>query len=270
MTDERTIDLRPASLSLQALRDQRGVRRADLAERLGRSPQAVLQLERSLDPKVSSLRDFIRALADSTRSTAGDLRLIAEFDDSTYVIDIGSQTEELGEPATRPLGAWKIGAVSWFSSDDGAEMIRDGYIAMSEDEIDVSDHPTDLQLGERLRNAPRETAFGPDGRRSDDDAIARYVRYWRNFLTAVQTDDIVVLPMHDSNVAIGEITSGPYRNGDHPNVKLRHRRDVRWLVSSFSKSRLPDDLRRSIEARGTIHRIRAEDASRRLQALMQP
>lgn len=275
-------------LSLQELREQLGVRRADVARRLGRSPQAVLQFEQGLDPKISTLGDYVRALADELDSITGDVTVTAAFDDDVYELDLGpgSGDDETGatsvgasssEPSPAPpverpseafaareprvnADAWKVGSATWFDPLQAQRMLDEGFIAISEDEIDVSDHPDDRTLAERLRAAPREAE-----RASSDRAIHTFVRYWRTFLTAIRPGDIVVLPRHRSNIAVGIVLGDPIYVADEPDPKLRHRRPVDWIRPDVSKKDLPEDLARSAAARGTIGMIRAADAADRLR-----
>lgn len=274
-------------LSLQALREQLGVRRADVARRLGRSPQAVLQFEQGLDPKIGTLSDYVRALADELDSISGEVTVTATFDDEAFELDLGASTDSLPVPhpeseievevdresapggdlvpatkARATVDAWKIGSATWFSPAQVDRMLAEGFIAMSEDEIDVSDDPDDRTIAQRLRAAPREVE-----RQSGDRAIQTFVRYWRTFLTAIRPGDVVVLPRHRSDVAVGVVTGAPKYVADEPDPKLRHRRAVDWFCPDVAKKDLPDDLARSAAARGTIGMIRAADAANRLLEL---
>lgn len=261
-------------LSLQELREQLGVRRVDVARRLGRTPQAVLQFEQGLDPKVSTLCDYVRALADELDSITGDVMVTAKFDDATYELDLGTEPEpgplpgaDRGSrraaptrpPVTSNSDAWKVGSATWFTPSQVEEMLAGGYIAMSEDEIDVSDSPDDRTLAKRLRDAPREAE-----RQSTERAIQTFVRYWRTFLTAIRPGDVVVLPRHDRNAAIGVVLDEAFYDAEEPDPKLRHRRRVDWFCPDVAKADLPDDLARSAGARGTIGMIRAPNAVERL------
>lgn len=275
-------------LSLQELREQLGVRRADVARRLGRSPQAVLQFEQGLDPKIGTLGDYVRALADELDSISGEVTVTATFDDEAFELDLGASTDSLPVPhaeseievddlhreaapggdlapttkARATVDAWKIGSATWFSPDQVDRMLAEGFIAISEDEIDVSDGPDDRTIAQRLRDAPREVE-----RQSGDRAIQTYVRYWRTFLTAIRPGDVVVLPRHRSNVAVGVVLGEPMYIAEEPDPKLRHRRAVDWFRPDLAKNDMPDDLARSAAARGTIGMIRAADAANRLLGL---
>lgn len=275
-------------LSLQELREQLGVRRADVARRLGRSPQAVLQFEQGLDPKIGTLGDYVRALADELDSISGEVSVTATFDDEAFELDLGASTDSLPVPhpeseievndlhreaapgrdlapttkARATVDAWKIGSATWFSPDQVDRMLAEGFIAISEDEIDVSDDPDDRTIAQRLRAAPREVE-----RQSGDRAIQTYVRYWRTFLTAIRPGDVVVLPRNRSNVAVGVVLGEPMYIAEESDPKLRHRRAVDWFRPDLAKKDMPDDLARSAAARGTIGMIRAEDAANRLLGL---
>lgn len=263
-------------LPLQALREQLGVRRADVARRLGRTPQAVMQFENGLDPKVGTLADYVKALADEIDSVEGSLRLTAVFDDAEYDVAVGATEAEGAEdtpqtelrtagarsgPAIAQRSAWKVGSLRWFTADEVAQMLDGGFIALSNDEIDTTDLPDDREITERFRQYFQEHSGTPDHK-----GIPTFVRYWRTFLTSMRDDDVVVLPVAPGLVAIGVVT-GPFRRVDAASPKLRNRRQVRWLATDVSREDLPNDLRSSLRARHSISQIRAVDAATRLRSI---
>lgn len=79
-------------LGLADLRVQRQRTQAQLAELIGTSQSGVSRLERQQDILVSTLRDYVRA-------TGGRLRLVAEFPNHAYEIDLPVLT---GEEGARP------------------------------------------------------------------------------------------------------------------------------------------------------------------------
>lgn len=266
-------------LALQALREQLGVRRSDVAQRLGRTPQAVMQFENGLDPKVGTLADYVKALAEEIDSTEGSLRLTAVFDEAEYELAIGAgsavhidaeaavespPTKSPAGPTNAERAAWKVGSLRWFTAGEVGEMLENGFVALSNDEIDTTDLPNDRELTERFRRYFQEQSGAPDNK-----GIPTFVRYWRTFLTSVKDDDVVVLPTAPGLVAVGVVV-GPFRRVDHDAPKLRNRRPVRWLATEVARDDLPSDLQSSLRARHSISQIRAADAANRLRAVGEP
>jgi predicted Mrr-cat superfamily restriction endonuclease len=58
-------------------------------------------------------------------------------------------------------------------------------------------------------------------------AIALFVGYWTRFLWEAKPGDLIVLPLRDRSVAIGELT-GPYHYVAARDARARHRRSVAW------------------------------------------
>lgn len=157
--------------------------------------------------------------------------------------------------------AWRLRA--WDDPLIEKAMVDDDLIAISADEIgDVTDEPTDDEYRARLRQAPQLAD-------RSDKAIGTFVSYWRMFRSDMQAGDMVAVPLSDKRVAIGEIIGGYAYRPREPELRLRHIRPVRWLSSGLPRSDLDDDLRRVVNAPGTICSIGAVDAAGRLRRLAQ-
>ncbi|MCU1456213.1 MAG: restriction endonuclease [Actinomycetia bacterium] len=141
---------------------------------------------------------------------------------------------------------WRLRA--WDDPRLEQRFLDEDVIGMSSDALgDLSMHPTDDDLREWLHAAHPERS---------DRAIATFVRYWRVFLTEMEVDDLVVVPLRKSRYALGTIT-GPYRYmPEEPDPRLRHRRAVEWLQEG-PRSEVADTVRRVLGSPGTVCRVKA-------------
>lgn len=154
---------------------------------------------------------------------------------------------------------WRLRA--W--DDDAIEqaLLDRSLIAISADEIgDLSDGPTDDEVRTRLRVAPSLAD-------RSDQAIGLFVSYWRMFRSEMRPGDIVAVPLSGRRVAIAEVTGGYRYVSNEPEPRLRHVRDVRWLATA-PRQAIDEDLRRVVNAPGTICEVAAWDAGPRLRGLV--
>jgi predicted Mrr-cat superfamily restriction endonuclease len=152
---------------------------------------------------------------------------------------------------------WKLRA--WDDQGVQDDFLAGGFVAVGSDDIPVDDAPSDDVLRERLYGAH------PD---RSDAAIGTFVRYWRSFLTDMEPGDLVMLSLLDRRVAVGRVLGSFRYVPDAPEPRTRCRRPVEWISGPFDRSTLPADLRRVANAPGTIGRVRADDAARRLLAVV--
>lgn len=166
--------------------------------------------------------------------------------------------DELG-PGSRGLArAWRLRA--WDDALLEQAMIVRSVIAISADEIgDVTCEPSVDEYRSRLRAAPQLA-----GR--SDRAIGMFVTYWRMFRSDMRTGDIVAVPLTGRRVAIGEITGDYVYKVADPELRLRHTRAVRWLTEGVPRQVLDEDLRRTVNAPGTICVFGGAAAAERLRA----
>ena len=156
-------------------------------------------------------------------------------------------------PSEEPT-AWRLRP-----SGDAAfrdQLIERSIIAMDAGEVgDLTQPPSTTTLKARLAKAlPDRSASG----------IATLAGYWTAFRTTMAVGDVVVVVGQGTTVGVAEVIGDyEYRKGER-DKRLRHTRTVRWLTTDLSREELPDDLRRSIGAPGTLGRITPPDATRRL------
>lgn len=252
--------------TLRELRDELGISQADLARELGTSQPAVLKTESSQDPRLSTIQRYVRGLGNVTGQTA-EVSVIAEIGGRAAVVDMPQSSDADIEPAgagertmtddaSRPRAlqtAWRLRA--WDDPVLEAAWLEQGVISMSADEIgDLTSWPGDGAVGDLL------SAALPD---RSPQAIGTFVTYWRYFRREMAVGDIVVTPMSGRRAGTARIT-GEYRYlPDQADPRLRHTRTVEWL-SSGPRSELDDDIRKVVNAPGTLCRIGAPDAAERL------
>lgn len=263
------IDAKPTEPveTLAAVRQTVGVSQAQVAAELGTTQLGILKVERSSDPRWSTITRYLGGVAAAAGEIA-ETQLTVAIGRRRFSVAFPAEAEEGGNEVTPPPTAgapstatetrsdvWRLRA--W---DDPAledRFLVDNAIAISADEIgDLSAWPSESELRARLRDAfPSRT----------EQAIGTFVGYWRMFCVEIQPGDLVIVPLTGRRAAIGEIASGYTYKPDEPDARFRHRRVVRWLRTTL-RSQLDDDVRKVVNAPGTICRINAADAAERIVA----
>lgn len=93
-------------------------------------------------------------------------------------------------------------------------------------------------------------------------AIGTFVTYWRYFCIEMAPQDIVVTPLTGQRAGVARITGAYEYDGDDREPRLRHKRQVERL-RSVERSDLQDEIRKVVNAPGTLCRIGAEGAAAR-------
>lgn len=156
---------------------------------------------------------------------------------------------------------WRVRA--W---DDAAlqdAMLQRGVIAIGGAEVPraVTDYEDDELLG------TLERAFIDLGDPRSRSTISLFGTYWRSFVDEMQVDDLVLLPLVRRRVAIGRV-AGEYAFDDRePEPRLRHTRAVEWLTI-LPRDALDTELRKRVDAPGTLGRVRLADAVERARAAL--
>jgi len=162
-----------------------------------------------------------------------------------------------GSSPTTDATAWRLRA----AGDEAFEgaLLEQSIVAIGTGEVgDLTEVPSPERLRAMLAKAMPER---------NASAIGTFAGYWSAFRSTIAPGDIVVVPLHGDQVAVGEVTGAyEYRKGQR-DKRLRHVRPVRWLTTGLARASLPDDLNRSIRAPGTLARIKVPDAATRLRAL---
>lgn len=233
-----------------------------LGHATGGNQPAVKKAQNSPDPRVSTLRRFIEGLGRATETVAR-LEVRAIIGEETFVIDIASPADEATESATTESDdaarAWRLRA--WDDPVIERAMLDGQLIAISADEIgDVSEAPTIDQYRSRLRGAPSLAT-------RSEQAIGTFAGYWNMFRSVMRPGDIVAVPLGGRRVAIAEVVGDYTYRPSEEEPRLRHIRRVRWLATGLPRQLLPDDLRKVVNAPGTICSIRAVEATGRLRSV---
>ncbi len=145
-----------------------------------------------------------------------------------------------------------------------------------------------LGWGDRAIDAPR-TVF------EDREMLNRYIEQWHEdnkdperkeseeettvsnvwlFCNEIEVGDLVVLPpIGEKWIAIGEVTGPAERDADRPDGAQLYRQ-VEWLperdLAKVLMSEVPGDLQNSIWSSGTVFSIKKPGAYRRLMRLVDP
>lgn len=260
----------PPEVTLRQLREDGGFSQSQVANELGISQAAVLKTESAWDPRISTVRKYVEAVASLGRQP-GCLRLVAMIGESATTIllpdEMSPGTVELrrekqlevthiGEvPSSTETGvAWRLRA--WNDPDLEAIWFDRNIMSISADEVgDLTTWPGDEALSLRLR-----AAF--PGR--PQQAIGTFVTYWRYFRIEIVPNDVVVVPLSDRRAGVARVIGSYDYNAADLEPRLRHRRTVEWL-HTIQRDELDDDIRKVVNAPGTICRIGAQDAARRLR-----
>jgi transcriptional regulator with XRE-family HTH domain len=244
--------------TLAGLRSSLGISQDKLGIAIGTSQPGVKKVEGAVDPRLSSLRRYIEGLGIAAGKVA-TLQLIATIGEESFMLQMPTDAGRHPEPQrTTDEPVWRLRA--WDDVAIEQALLDRNLISISADELgDLSDRPRDEEVRARLRAAPALAD-------RSDQAIGLFVSYWRMFRLQMQPGHLVVVPLSGRRVAIGEVV-GDYRYvPDEPEPRLRHVRDVRWL-STIPRAALDEDVRRVVNAPGTICAVGAPQASARLRRL---
>lgn len=153
------------------------------------------------------------------------------------------------EPGT----VWRLRA--WDDPDLERAWHARRVITISDDEVgDLTDWLPEPELAARLTKALPERSR---------QAIGMFVTYWRYFRVEMAPGDLVLVPQSGKRVSVARVTGDYFYDRDELNSKLRHQRPVEWL-RTISRSDLDEDIRRVVNAPGTICQVRAPMAAERL------
>jgi transcriptional regulator with XRE-family HTH domain len=240
------------------LRQRYAASQQQVADVLGTTQPGVLKIERSSDPQLSSIRRYVQALGRQVGRDA-TLEVTAVLGSDRVALRFPPPEEpDRAAPDTSPSGArtcWRLRV--WNDAELERRFLTENLIAISDDEIgDLTDWPSDVELRRRLRAVE---AFA----NKTEQAIGLFASYWSAFRSEMQSDDVVVVPLSQRRAAIGLI-EGPYRyRSQEADSKMRHVREVRWL-RVIPRSELDEEIRKVVNAPGTICRIQAPGAARNL------
>jgi transcriptional regulator with XRE-family HTH domain len=240
--------------TLRQLREQLGGSQSELAEMIGTTQGAVLKTEQATDPRLSTVARHLGGLG----------RLSGKPVSARLVVSIGDLKAQVAfpeppanQPGTKAGGAdvvWRLRA--W--DDPLLEHIwqRDDVISMSADEIgDLTLWPGDETVARRLSQALPQRST---------QAIGTFLRYWRYFRLEMARGDLVLVPLTARQVAVARVTGDYLYDASQSDERLRHRRTVEWL-RTLDRSELDEDIRRVVNAPGTVCRVSAKAAADRLR-----
>jgi len=149
--------------------------------------------------------------------------------------------------------AWRLRA--WDDQILEAAWFDRGIVSMSADEVgDLTAWPGPEKLSRRLSTALPERG---------QQAIGTFVTYWRYFCIEMAPQDLVVAPLTGKRAGVARITGEYEYDANDREPRLRHQRQVEWL-RTMPRADLDDDIRRVVNAPGTICRIGSRGAAARL------
>ena len=178
------------------------------------------------------------------------------------VVDAAADRESAGEAplaASEPVSGERAYRVhAWQDPRLEAEMLANGFVSVGGGEVgDLGDVTDPEEIQDMLRVSM------PD---RSPRAIALFVGYWRRFLFDAKVGELVVLPVRDRTVAIGEFV-GPYHYLDGVEPRARHRRPVAWARTGIDRERFRSDLLVTLNGQHTVQTFTAPQAARRLRRL---
>jgi hypothetical protein len=244
---------------LAALRDRLNVTCEELAGSLDVTPIGVVRLEESVDPRLSSLHRYASALS-VVSGCAVSVDVVVRVDGNGGPSAGGATPTSPGDAGQADGGDRAVRLRAWGDALLEDQMVREGFVSIGGDEVgDMSEWPGRDTLAQTL------AAALPD---RDPQAIQLFCTYWDRFVRFLRVGDLVVVPSSKARtVAVGEITGGYEHHPVDSDPRTRHRRPVHWLASAVNRDDLPADIRRAVNAPGTIGAIKAPDAASRLRAL---
>jgi predicted Mrr-cat superfamily restriction endonuclease len=128
-------------------------------------------------------------------------------------------------------------------------------LAMTEDELGELDSLYSIELAtERLQDkiGPLSTA-----------SVRARARYVVAFAHEMSYGDLVLVPLCGRRVGLAEILGSYSYNRKEPDPRLRHLRPARWLWTG-ARDQLPDDIRKVVNAPGTVCRVNKPYAIERM------
>ena len=145
---------------------------------------------------------------------------------------------------------------------DELEALDTGVLAIGYDlRHDLSNVGSNVGSKAELKELPRQTH-----RDKADGTISSWAGQIWVFMENVQERDLIVMPRRgQQTVAIGKMAGGYQFRPDVPH--LFHGRAVTWVNREVPRDALDPDLRKSMDAPGTIHRPSAGNAEQRLRAV---
>ncbi len=161
-------------------------------------------------------------------------------------------------PATKARARRAFRIHAWTDDRLEQEMLANGFISIGGDEIG------DL-TGVHDREAIREILARTMPERSAR-AIPLFVGYWTRFLWEAEQGDIIVLPLRDRSVAIGELT-GPYHYAAASDARARHRRSVAW-TTFVPRDVFDSELTKVLNSQHTVQDFKSPQAVAALESLV--
>ena len=234
---------------------------------MNKTEAAVLKVERSTNPRVSTVERFVTALG-------GKLRVVAEIEGLAYELTFADKVSPPDNvkdtpPLSQSRPAWRIRA----RNDRHLEQafLDQGFIAIG-GETQETDFGHFLAIADRDERLAAIKAANPDRSRN---AIGIFDGYGQSFAAHMQIGDTVAMPLTPRSrnevrqVAIGEILGDYVYDPEVAAPSLRHRRAVTWLSTCVDRAEIDEDLRLAINAPGTLFRFGATDAAERLRSAAQ-
>ncbi|MGZ5408349.1 MAG: hypothetical protein ACXWDG_11275 [Aeromicrobium sp.] len=194
---------------------------------------------------------LIQQLAETHRNPAGRGALPG---DGTRPTEPASPSIPAQQESNRQ--AFRIHA--WTDDRLEQEMIANGFISIGGDEIDdlTQVHDREVIRDTLIRTMPDRPAR----------AIALFVGYWTRFLWEAKPGDLIVLPLRDRSVAIGELT-GPYHYVAARDARAQHRRSVAWTAFP-ARHAFNAELTKVLNSQHTVQEFKSTHAVPELEDLM--
>jgi restriction system protein len=115
----------------------------------------------------------------------------------------------------------------------------------------------------KIKDATREAHPG-----ISDKLLSNWTGQLWAFRSEIKKGDLVALPRKGTGtIAFGEATGRYFYVADAPAI-ARHRHEVRWIDTDFSRSRIDDDILFSLGSILTVFQVRRDGAENRMRKLL--
>ena len=226
--------------------------------------RTLLSLRQRVGPIDGIHPRIAKAQEDAVRSQLADLE--------SELREYESQKPDkfrIGAPEGKePMTVWKVRGGRYGEREQ--EVLQEGMLTVRSTPYD-NYRGASIPLGDlsALRSYGDARTMVQQAHPAEQSAarIRNWARYAWYFAHEMPTHDLVVMPHQGGHhFSVGEVSGRYVHRPAEP--EWSHGRQVLWLGTNIPDSNVAPDLRASIHAPGTIHRIRCVNAEEQLRTLL--